>query len=98
VKRQVEIEIYGQRYQITGDAEDQYVQQLAQYIDTKMRELSESTRTVPTPKLALLAAINITHELFQLRQERRQKEAFVEKKTKDLIERIEEQFTDLKLY
>ena len=98
MRRPVDVEIFGQRYTISGDANEQYVAQLAQYVDLKMRDLAESTRAMPTPKLTLLAAINIAHELFELRRSRQQVDAHVERKTKDLIDRIEEQFADLKLY
>jgi len=36
--------------------------------------------------------------LFELRHDKQAKESIIEKKTKDLIENIEEQFGDLKLY
>ncbi len=98
MRRQIEVDIFGQRYPISGDADEQHIRELAQYVDGKMRELAESTKALPPAKLMLLAAINITHELFQLRQERSQKEAVVDRKARDLIERIEEQFGDLKLY
>jgi cell division protein ZapA len=98
VKNQVEIEIYGQSYTIAGEADEQYVAKLARYVDGKMHELAKNTKNLPMTKLALLAAVNITHELFELRQDKQVKEGMIEKKTKDLIENIEEEFGDLKLY
>jgi cell division protein ZapA len=98
VKKQVEVEIYGQSYTIAGEADEQYVTKLARYVDGKMRELAKNAKNLPTTKLALLAAINISHELFELRLDKQAKESMIEKKTKDLIENIEEQFGDLKLY
>jgi len=98
VKNQVEVEIYGQSYTIAGDADEQYVNKLARYVDTKIRDLAKNAKNLPTTKLALLAAINITHELFELRLDKQAKESIIEKKAKDLIENIEEQFGDLKLY
>ena len=98
MKKPIEVEIYGQSYTIAGEADEQYVNKLARYVDGKMRELAKSGKTIPATKLALLAAVNITHELFQIRQDRQIKDSAIEKKTKDLIENIEEQFSDLKLY
>ena len=98
MKKQVEVEIYGQRYTIAGEADEQYVGKLARYVDGKMNELAKTGKNFPATKLALLAAVNITHELFQLRQDKLVKESMIEKKAKDLIENIEEQFSDLKLY
>ncbi len=98
MKKQIEVEIYGQSYTISGEADEQYVNKLARYVDGKMREIAKSGKNLPTTKLALLAAVNITHELFQIRQDKQSKESLIEKKTKDMIENIEEQFGDLKLY
>lgn len=98
MKKQIEVNIFGQTYTIAGDADGQYVNQLARYVDSKMKGLSKSAKNVPPNKLALLAAVNITHELFQLREEKSSREKVVETKTKDMIKRIDEQFTDLRLY
>ena len=94
----IDIEIYGQNYTIKGGGDGQYITKLAKYVDGKMHEISKSTKNLPTTKLALLAAINITHELFQTQQDRKAKEKMIEKRTKDLVENIEQQFGDLKLY
>ena len=94
----IEIEIFGQGYTIRGDGDPQHIAKLARYVDGKMREIAKSSRNLPTTKLALLAAINITDELFQIRQEKQGRDSLVDKKARDLIGRIEEQFSDLKLY
>jgi cell division protein ZapA len=94
----VEVEIFGQHYAIAGEGDEAYVRQLARYVDGKMRHLAGTAGALPTTKLALLAAINITHELFQGRNNQKTKETFVHKKTKDLIDSIDQQFADLKLY
>lgn len=98
MKKQVEVEIFGQTYTIKGEADDPYVTKLSRYVDAKMQELARTSPNLPTAKLAILAAINITHELFELRQDKQTQETLIEGKAKDLIESIEEQFSDLKLY
>ncbi len=98
MKKQTEVRIFGQTYTIAGEGDEKYVSDLARYVDNKMKGLSKSAKNVPPNKLALLAAVNITHELFKLREEKETKDRVVETKTKDMIERIDEQFTDLRLY
>jgi len=98
MKQPIEIEILGQRYTISGEGDEAYVRSLARYVDEKMKEISSSSATIPQTKLALLAAVNITHELFQARKQQKSKDSFVGKKTKDLIETIDQEFGDLKLY
>ena len=98
MNNQVHVEIYGQKYTIRGDGEENYVNQLARYVDGKMQEVARSAANIPATKLALLAAINISDELFQLRQEKDGREKAIEKRTRDLIEGIEEQFENPQLY
>jgi cell division protein ZapA len=86
-----EIEIYGQRYTIKGDADEDYIKRLAAYVDAQMRALSGGMKTATFSKLAILAAINITHELLQSEEQRQRGEADVERKALSLMESIEEQ-------
>lgn len=58
----VQVEIYGQSYNLRGDGEAGYIQDLASYVDRKMREVSEATSTVDSLKVAILAALNIADE------------------------------------
>ena len=57
----VRVEIFDQPYNLRGsDAE--YILKLAEYVDGKMRAVSEQTHTVDTARLAVLAALNIADE------------------------------------
>lgn len=62
----VRVEIYDQTYHLRGsDAE--YIAELAEYVDTKMRLIAEQAATVDSLRVAVLAALNIADELFTLR-------------------------------
>jgi cell division protein ZapA len=41
----------------------------AAYLDAKMREIRSATRAQGVDRIAVLAALNITHEFLQLRQQ-----------------------------
>jgi len=58
----VQVEIYGQSYNLRGQGEVTYIQDLATYVDKKMREVAEATATVDSLKVAILAALNIADE------------------------------------
>jgi cell division protein ZapA len=58
----VQVEIYGQSYNLRGEGEVNYIQDLAAYVDRKMREVSDATATVDSLKVAILAALNIADE------------------------------------
>ena len=64
----MKIEIYDQMYSVQADQNEEYLKELAAYVDSKMRTVAEATRTVDTVKVAVLAALNIADEMFTLRQ------------------------------
>lgn len=63
-----EVEIFGAVYHVRGRDDSGYLQELANLVDGKMREVAERVRTVDTAKIAILAALNIADELHQCRQ------------------------------
>jgi cell division protein ZapA len=87
----VDVEIYGQRYAIRGEADEGDVRRLASFVDGQMRHLAEGMNTTTPSKLAVLTALNLAHQLFELERKRAQGEADVERRMKSLMESIEEQ-------
>ncbi|MFO0706820.1 MAG: cell division protein ZapA [Nitrospira sp.] len=87
----IDVEIYGQRYSIRGEADDAYIRRLASYVDQHMRQLAEGMKTATPSKLAVLTAINLAHQLFESEKKRAQGEADVDRRMVDLMESIEEQ-------
>lgn len=63
----LKINIYGTEYPIKSDAatDAEYIKQVAAYVDEKMREIDHNTQAKSSLKIAILAALNITDELFQ---------------------------------
>ena len=96
----VSVEIFGERYLLKGEADAEYVRRLAALVDRTIREAAAHLPGTPLPKLAVLAAINLAHDCLQLQDEGTKRDsviAHVSKRTKDLIDSIEEQFDDLDL-
>jgi cell division protein ZapA len=87
----IDVEIYGQRYSIRGEADDAYIRRLATYVDQHMRQLAEGMKTATPSKLAVLTAINLAHQLFESEKKRTQGEADVDRRMVNLMESIEEQ-------
>ena len=65
----VTVRIYGQEYTISGERDTETIQEIAAYVDEKMREISKFTSSYKAGSLATLASVNITDELFSLREE-----------------------------
>src|ERR1700687_4436089 len=64
----VRVEIFDQAYNLRGSDAD-YILKLAEYVDTKMRAVSEQTATVDSVRLAVLAALNIADEYHLLKRQ-----------------------------
>src|ERR1041385_3110440 len=64
----IRVEIYDQSYTVRSDGDPDYLKQLAEYVDQRMREISSGTLTVDSRKVAILAALYIADELHQLRR------------------------------
>lgn len=63
----VRVEIYDQTYHLRG-SDPEYIAQLAGYVDTKMRLISQQAATVDSLRVAVLAALNIADELHMLKR------------------------------
>lgn len=63
----IKVDIYNQTYTIRSDGDNEYIQGLADYVDRKMREIASGTMTVDSLKVAILAALHIADEFYQLR-------------------------------
>ncbi len=63
----VRVEIFDQVYNLRGSDAD-YIIKLAEYVDGKMRAVSEQTATVDSVRLAVLAALNIADEYHLLKR------------------------------
>jgi cell division protein ZapA len=63
----IRVVIYDQEYFMRGDLDEAYIQQLARYLDAKMRSIATRTRTVDSLRVAVLAALNVLDEYHQLK-------------------------------
>ena len=68
---QVSIKILDKDYRIAcAPDEEQGLRESARILDGKMREIRRTGRVIGTDRIAVMAALNIAHELFQLRKSR----------------------------
>jgi len=86
----IDVEIYGQRYAINGDADEGYIRRLAHFIDDQMRRVAEGMNTTTPSRLAVLTALNLAHQIFELEKKRVQGEADVERRMMSLMASIDE--------
>lgn len=79
------VEIFGREYKIRGVADDRYIQEVARFVDEKMKEVSKGSSLPSQDRLAILAALNIADELFQERKKSSDMLSGIEQKTHKLI-------------
>jgi cell division protein ZapA len=77
----VEINILGQKYTVRGDAHEEYIRELAAYVDGKLKEIHEGNPNITPLKASILASLNIADELHKLRNEHEAVARIIEEKT-----------------
>src|SRR3954464_6407414 len=85
----VRVEIYNQTYSIRSDGDNQYILDLAEYVDSKMREISSGTMTVDSLKVAILAALHIADEYYQLRHAQAQSDSQLATRSSECSEMLD---------
>ena len=85
----MKVEIFNQSYNVAAGEEEEHVRQLAEYVDTRMREVSEATRTVDSVKVAVLAALNIADELFTLQKKQDDIQGPLRKRVEKCVQLVE---------
>ncbi len=86
----VRVNIYGREYSIRGEGDPSYVSEIAHYVDMKMRQMTDNITMASSAKVAILAALNITDELFQKERQLKELEEGHGKALARLADRIEE--------
>jgi cell division protein ZapA len=89
MKRQVAVQIGGQRYVLRSDADEDAVKELATYVDARIRDIQRQTRTADTQAVATLAALQIAEELFGERQAQAALKKKIRDKSEALLEYLE---------
>jgi cell division protein ZapA len=88
----VKVEIYNQSYNIRGNGNPEYIIQLADFVDRRMRDVAAATLTVDSLKVAILAALHIADELHQLKKRHEQMDTQLAQKTAEYGELIDQVF------
>lgn len=72
--RAADVEIFGERYTLRSDDGPDYLQRVAEYVDSKFRELVKQSPSLVPSKVAVLVSVNIADELFKQSEEARRRE------------------------
>ena len=89
VRKPIEVSIMGQKLQVRSASSEDYVARVANFVNDRINEVLQSTKSVASANVAILGAMNITDEFLRYREEKEQKIKEMEKKIQDLIELID---------
>jgi len=64
-----QVKIYGKTYTVKEIESDIPIDQISDYVDSKMKELAGSNSKLGTIDIAILAALNIAQELMEYQKE-----------------------------
>jgi cell division protein ZapA len=82
-----QVEIFGEVYSVRGSDENGYLQELAALVDRKMREVAERVKG-DTARIAILAALNLADELFQIQNRQEGERVEIREKVAALTEEL----------
>jgi len=68
MKRSLNVEILGQSFTISSDAEENYILRVASYVNDKMQELSRASKPAAKSNVAMLTALNIADDYYRLKE------------------------------
>jgi len=84
----VRVMIGGEEYTVRSDLPPEYTGELAAYLDQALKKVLSQGPLVETHKAAILAALDITNELFQARKGEREVAARLAAVTDDLAKML----------
>jgi cell division protein ZapA len=67
-KEMVEVQILGETYTLKSETSPDYTRRVAQHVDRTAREIREESGVVDQKKIAVLAALAVTDQLFRMRE------------------------------
>ena len=66
---EIKLTIDGQKYTIKGEAPEEYIRELAAFVDKKLKDVYASSPNITPVKASILAALDIADELYKLKNQ-----------------------------
>ena len=85
------IQIYGKTYSLKSSSSEMDAEEVAGYVDSRMRELATARSKTSTLDLAILAALNIAQELLELKGQIEVKGELEEEKIRQLVAALDKE-------
>lgn len=93
-KNSVSVRIAGEEHTIRANAAPEYTRRCAEFVDARIREIQQKAGAIEAHKAAILAALSITDECFQARDELEGLHGEIARRAERLTGHIEEALDD----
>ena len=84
-------QIYGKTYSLKSSSSEVDAEEVAGYVDSRMRELATARSKTSTLDLAILVALNIAQELLELKGQIEVKGELEEEKVRQLVAALDKE-------
>lgn len=75
VENKVVVKIFGEEYPITGSDDPAYISKIADFLDSRMQDVAQRSRTRAREKVAILTALSLASELLETTESLRHTDA-----------------------
>ncbi|MBO3277852.1 cell division protein ZapA [Pseudomonas schmalbachii] len=90
----INVQILDKEYCITCPAEERAnLESAARYLDGKMREIRSSGKVIGADRVAVMAALNITHDLLHKQERLDHETSSTRERVRELLERVDRALT-----
>ena len=89
-RESVTVSIAGEEHTIRSSAEPEYTARCAAYVDRRFQEIKKQVGLLEAHKVAILAALSITDELFQAQETQEQSGSQIAERVNALAARLED--------
>jgi cell division protein ZapA len=93
VENKAVVNIFGEDYPITGVTDPSHISEIADYVDSKMRDVAQSSKVIGRDRIAILAAMSIASELLETRCRIDDFQEDIDSTADGLLKRLDEALT-----
>lgn len=79
----VSVKIYGQEYTISGEKSREHIMKVADHVDAKLHDLAQILKGAPVVSLAVLSAVNVADEYFEILEALQEEKRLTERLKQD---------------
>ena len=85
--------IFGEEYSVRSTDDTEYVLNVAEYVDKKMRDIAANNKSMSPNKIAILTALNLAGELFDIKRKSGDDLSEVDSRAKNILDMLDKKLS-----